>query len=207
MLRGVESSPASLCVEKLAWPKARPWTPSLWPSWAPLPGQQNLTDGEGRDCCPLPLPSAPSPFPKKSPVALWEEHRLSPQLTLVSPPERKSAACCRGREPYCTRLGSQRSRHPSDSISPRPEGKEGSRGVGRGEAPPTQDSRLPSSRTGRPSHPLAGDPSVGGGSRPNSCRHHAPWAHAENLVPAWPERFTWCELRGSFSASRGARLT
>ena len=67
MLRGVESSPASLCVEKLAWPKARPWIPSLHPSWAPLLGQQNLTDGEGRDCCPLPLPSAPSPFPKKSP--------------------------------------------------------------------------------------------------------------------------------------------
>lgn len=108
-----------------------------------------------------------------------------PQLTLASPRERRSAACCRGWEHRCTRPGSQRNRLLSDSVSPRPEQKEGSLGVGRGGSPKTHACTVgQSSPTGGPLTPQLGTPGICGSRRPKSCQGSAPgWRGL--LLRAW----------------------
>ena len=116
-----------------------------------------------------PIPRPPPPFnPRKAQFPLARTP-AGPQLTLVSPLERRSAVCCRGWECYCTRLGSRRNRLLFDSISPGPEEKGGSfggRGEGRGEAP-AQFSCLPSSWMGRPLTTWLGAAGICGSRRPN----------------------------------------
>ena len=125
-------------MEKLAWPRTptlsetTPWFPSPPSLLGALLGWQNLTDGDGGACPSCLFPASL----RKDGAAFWKELWPSPQLTLESPPERMSAACCRGWEPYCTRPGSRRTQLPSDSISPRPEGMEGRLDMGRGEVSP-----------------------------------------------------------------------
>ena len=185
-------------MEKLAWPRAptlsetTPWFPSPPSLLGALLGWQNLTDGDGGACPSCLFPASL----RKDGAAFWKELWPSPQLTLESPPERMSAACCRGWEPYCTRPGSRRTQLPSDSISPRPE--EWKADLIWGEERTPQDSCLPSSLTGMRHPPSAGDCSICGSSRPTSSLGVQPLC-VSRLPGSW-------ELRGSFSASRGTRL-
>lgn len=118
----------------------------------------------------------------------------------MSPLGRRSAACCRGWGRYCTRLGSQRNRLPSDSVSPKPEEKEGSLGVWRREGPKTRACAAgPLTRWLETPHNC-------GSRRPNysqgsvSCCQAGAACH-RGLGPSGlcPELCIWCELTGSLS--------